>query len=832
MKFQEEQDFSFSNTEKLNTTISTEKLGLVMNIMSSKLYADKYSFIRELVSNAYDAHLESEITKPIIIELVIDELNKKKLLFKDFGLGMSDQVFRKIYSTWFESTKRNSNNPLGMYGLGSKSPLAYNNSYKITTHSVEDNTTRTYVVSKGSSTPEIHLINTLERPKDVQGTIVEIDLHEYETEKSIQKLVESHTLYFDTIFFEGFSDPDINNFTIIDKKNFRLHSKHYLINEPHIVMGPVMYKVPQLTFKYNMPIGIKFEIGELMVPPSRETVEITKESERLIQERYDAALNEIVSLYNHLDESAPYYSPDYEYYIQLEDIKFNLPRTFVNGRKLLPKINTIFANSNYFYFVAEHAGYFIEKLFDFYEVKSWGTSGLKYKVESTNFISNYFITIKENVEISNTLVHLHNNGVRDFYVKRIRSKEDFIEQFTYELDTNYKCAALIELHYDHRVLGEFIYEHDVRKKEFELYYGAVYDQLYARITFTEAPTIEEEQAYQKLWKDHLKHTKRSYSKEEILIHYVSNAAKQDWKQVKTIEELMNEKKTLFVLFTDRKDADKYKILHSICDSYELGFMLNVTTKTQFALVSKRNEQKLLETSSKFKSMETISIELLQAKIPKFIKTIVNFLYISETLDVEQLSFIRKHKEILIRLNKDWEKYFNLAIFTSGIQHEFYSHAVLNELAEELRKWSIDMNLNLIDPQISDAIFLIKTLHDKLDILDHLNIKAYDISPEILTKVAKIAILHKLKLNSAWYNYEKLLEYPYKHVINNFLWDYEKELIEQAKERELYMLGTRLNKPAELYSSASLKRTNARKIINKTHHLKYDESLTQSIIYNF
>lgn len=100
-------------------------------ILSDGMYSHKeLAVIREISTNAYDAHVEAgcadrpfEVHLPTPIE--------PYFYVRDFGVSMTDDLCMKLYTTFFKSTKTESDEVLGCLGLGSKSPLAYSNSFTV-----------------------------------------------------------------------------------------------------------------------------------------------------------------------------------------------------------------------------------------------------------------------------------------------------------------------------------------------------------------------------------------------------------------------------------------------------------------------------------------------------------------------------------------------------------------------------------------------------------------------------------------------------------------------------------------------------------------------------
>lgn len=107
------------------TTFSIKATGKAFQILSSGLYSNKIlAIIRELSCNAYDAHVAAG-KKDVPIEIYLPNTLKPTFVVKDFGTGLSDEQVHSLYTTYFDSTKQDSNEFIGALGLGSKSPFSY-----------------------------------------------------------------------------------------------------------------------------------------------------------------------------------------------------------------------------------------------------------------------------------------------------------------------------------------------------------------------------------------------------------------------------------------------------------------------------------------------------------------------------------------------------------------------------------------------------------------------------------------------------------------------------------------------------------------------------------
>ena len=102
------------------------------NILSSGLYANKVrAIIRELSCNAVDSHTAAgKMDTPFDVHL--PNTLEPWFSIRDYGTGLTHDQVSQIYTTYFESTKTNSNEFIGALGLGSKSPFSYTDNFTVT----------------------------------------------------------------------------------------------------------------------------------------------------------------------------------------------------------------------------------------------------------------------------------------------------------------------------------------------------------------------------------------------------------------------------------------------------------------------------------------------------------------------------------------------------------------------------------------------------------------------------------------------------------------------------------------------------------------------------
>ena len=124
-------DISMGISQESNFKLNQDS-GILYDILRSKMYKKPiFSIVREIASNSRDANREaknSNIPIQVFFQNSDEEINylfdndSTTINFKDNGLGMTPDRIEKIYLTYGESDKRDTNGLTGGWGLGAKTP--------------------------------------------------------------------------------------------------------------------------------------------------------------------------------------------------------------------------------------------------------------------------------------------------------------------------------------------------------------------------------------------------------------------------------------------------------------------------------------------------------------------------------------------------------------------------------------------------------------------------------------------------------------------------------------------------------------------------------------
>lgn len=285
------------SSESIGMSLDMDSAQILMQMLSKNLYSDAIgSTIRECVSNALDSHRRiSDNTTPIIVGFKTNEQGNYEFTVEDFGIGLDDDDVKNIISKYGKSTKRDSNNELGMMGLGFKSPLAYSSSFYFIAR--KNGVERKYMMYEGEDVNTIDLLyeqNTTEK----NGVKIIIPVQYYDrndfTLKMKEQLCYFENVYFDTEFVK-------NDFVIFRGNDFQ-YSQLCRDSNLHVCLDNVYYPIDFSKIgisSINCNIGIKLSLSDGVFPtPNRESLRYTKESKQVLLDKINKIADVFVLKYN------------------------------------------------------------------------------------------------------------------------------------------------------------------------------------------------------------------------------------------------------------------------------------------------------------------------------------------------------------------------------------------------------------------------------------------------------------------------------------------------------------------------------------------------------
>jgi hypothetical protein len=279
----------------IKAELSQDNLHKMWDLLQSPYRDPISSLIREYVSNAFDSHIEAGVDYPVYVTLEQDQ-SAWFWACEDFGVGLSPERCQEVFMKYLNSTKENTNDQIGAFGMGSKSGLGYTDVVHIRTRfeGIEYN----YMLHKTSDAPTLSLLNSSSTDKR-NGTLIKVYLKDnWREETTFKEKTKTQLAYFDNVTYGGSLKGLDEDLIVYKAKHFS-----YNISEPydefHILIGKVIYPINWESLgisRTGMPIALNFEIGDLPVIFTREDIRYTDNAVKKIKEKIRLTENELVEL--------------------------------------------------------------------------------------------------------------------------------------------------------------------------------------------------------------------------------------------------------------------------------------------------------------------------------------------------------------------------------------------------------------------------------------------------------------------------------------------------------------------------------------------------------
>lgn len=283
MKLREDDNVVLSNT-KNETRFTINASAKAFKILSDSLYSRKIeAIVRELSCNAYDSHVQAGCPDRKF-EITLPSVWSPEFVVEDFGVGLDADDIENIYTSYFTSTKTDSNDVIGALGLGSKTPFSYTNTFNITSRkNGVEYTYNAYI--NGSGEPSVSLLSSSPTDK-CNGVRISVPVRESDFWQFRTDVIKVISWFHNTPVINNLSDI-IDNSNAVRLKELRYFWKHdrYTGDIVTAVMGNVAYVISDVSEKFgahfnsgelafisNNRIFIEFDIGDLDVAASRETI--------------------------------------------------------------------------------------------------------------------------------------------------------------------------------------------------------------------------------------------------------------------------------------------------------------------------------------------------------------------------------------------------------------------------------------------------------------------------------------------------------------------------------------------------------------------------------
>jgi hypothetical protein len=284
--------------------MDAQGVDLATYFLRDKIYSNKVlAVVREYACNALDEHKKFNIDRPVEIGLRQED-GDYVFFCRDFARGLSEDHVRNVFGMYFRSTKSNSNNEIGGFGVGSKAGHCYTDCFFVASHFNGVKSTYTCVLGGGENgVPVGNIYKVDECATNESGVEISLVIKRggessfHEEICNLVKLSNQKIIFKDKVVgsdvepFESLWSKDLNGF------NFRLveiGNSYFPQNQRGFIlqMGGIAYNWNGFKSYYKIKDGhalvIDVPIGKLSIPISREKIESTPSNDRVMKQIDDS----------------------------------------------------------------------------------------------------------------------------------------------------------------------------------------------------------------------------------------------------------------------------------------------------------------------------------------------------------------------------------------------------------------------------------------------------------------------------------------------------------------------------------------------------------------
>ena len=283
---------------------STE-CGMVVNAKAFEMLARQYSdpikaILQEISANATDSHIRAGIPdRPFDVKLP-NSLDPH-FRVRDYGVSMTQDVIYNVYINYMKSDKTHTNDETGFFGIGSKTPLAYTDSFNIKTYL--DGKMNLYTLGYNEhGIPELNEFAEYDTDEE-NGVEISFAVKQDDFSKFSEKAAHVYSFFTVPPTVAGVTSFETKTFTkLLEGSNWFMF-KETMSHDSYVVMGNIAYPlndndidVSYSSDYYHIVSGgvvLEVPMGTVSMTPSREALEYNDITIAYIKSQLDVVKQEM-----------------------------------------------------------------------------------------------------------------------------------------------------------------------------------------------------------------------------------------------------------------------------------------------------------------------------------------------------------------------------------------------------------------------------------------------------------------------------------------------------------------------------------------------------------
>jgi hypothetical protein len=273
-------------------------MGTILDMLTNIYSNPDHAVVQEYSSNAIDSHIEAGNTGPILITSPTQF--SPIFTVQDFGVGLSEEEVLNVYARYGASTKRETDEQIGAFGIGAKSAFAVGPQFVVTAVKDGWQTIALFALNEDGA-PTVNIMSSTQTDEP-NGVKVEIGV------RDVQAVSHAIASQFPTwkpgsVLVDGVEPAFVWNELdeLTPSVHFGWREDH--INTRHeawtVVMGGISYPLPDAVIN-SLPnrqlnvvrtvqqsrarVYLTVPIGAVDITPSREALRVTDKTTTTIRD--------------------------------------------------------------------------------------------------------------------------------------------------------------------------------------------------------------------------------------------------------------------------------------------------------------------------------------------------------------------------------------------------------------------------------------------------------------------------------------------------------------------------------------------------------------------
>lgn len=296
---------SNSTIEESAFKLSQKNLRAIFKILRNSLYSNKeLAVVREYSVNADEAMFAAgKANQPIRITLPTED--NPNFIVRDFGQGLTKDEMFNVFCEYGNSTKNQSNDFSGMFGIGSKSGFCYQDSFTVVSY--QGGTKKIYSCYIDST--EIGKISLMdEQPTDEEdGLEIIVSVLNKDYNKFYSESVKFFHFWDTKPIFVGREAFFQEETELLKGDDWYIPRKdNAYTNQAVVIMGKIAYPFNQYNLDWegrdsnlnvlvNAGVRIYVNIGDIDISASRESVEYNATTQNTIFSKLENVRNSLTA---------------------------------------------------------------------------------------------------------------------------------------------------------------------------------------------------------------------------------------------------------------------------------------------------------------------------------------------------------------------------------------------------------------------------------------------------------------------------------------------------------------------------------------------------------